>query len=67
MDCSPLDSSVHEILQARILEWVAVPSFRGLSQPRDGTHVSYISCIGSRSFTASTTWEALAVQFPVYK
>ena len=34
-DCSLPGSSVHEILQARILEWVAVPSFRGSSQPRD--------------------------------
>ena len=35
-----------EILQARILEWVAMPSSRGSSRPRDRTHVSYISCIG---------------------
>ena len=35
MNCSPPDSSVHEILQARILEWVAMPSFRGSSQLRD--------------------------------
>ena len=38
-------SSVHGILQARILEWVAMPSSRGSSQPRNRTHVSYISCI----------------------
>ena len=44
--CSPLGSSVHEILQAAILEWVAKPSSRESSQPRDRTHVSYISCIG---------------------
>ena len=37
MDCSPSGSSVHGILQARILEWVAVPFFRGPSQPRDQT------------------------------
>ena len=42
MDCSPLGSSVHGILQARILVWVAMPSFRGSSWPRDGTGVSYI-------------------------
>ena len=48
VDCSPPGSSVYEILQARILEWVAVPSSRGSSQPRDQTHVSYISCIGRR-------------------
>ena len=37
MDCSLLDSSVHGISQARILEWVALPSSRGSSQPRDLT------------------------------
>ena len=35
MDCSPPGSSVHEILQARILECIAVPSSRGSSRPRD--------------------------------
>ena len=35
MDCSPPGSSVHEIFQARVLEWVVVPSSRGSSQPRD--------------------------------
>ena len=34
------------ILQARILEWFAMPSCRGSSQPRDQTHVSYVFCIG---------------------
>ena len=43
MDCSPLGSSVHGILQARILEWVAKPSPRGLSQPRDWTWVCCIT------------------------
>ena len=46
VDCSLPSSSVHGILQARILEWVAMPSSRGSSQPRDQTHVSYISYIG---------------------
>ena len=45
MDCSPPASSVHGILQARILEWVAMPSSRGSSWPRDWTGVSYVSCI----------------------
>ena len=40
MDCSSPGSSVHGILQARILEWVAVPSSRRSSQPRDQTRVS---------------------------
>ena len=38
MDCSPSGSSVHGILQARILEWAAMPSSRASSQPRDQTH-----------------------------
>ena len=44
-DCSPPGSSVHGILQARILEWVAIPFSRGSSQPRDQTPVAYASCI----------------------
>ena len=39
-------SSVHGILQARILGWIAMPSSRGSSQPRDRTLVSLVSCIG---------------------
>ena len=45
MDCSPPGSSVHGILQARILEWVTISFFRGSSQPRDGT---CIFCIGKQ-------------------
>ena len=41
MDYSPPGSSVHGILQARILEWVTMPSSRGSFQPRDWTPVSY--------------------------
>ena len=40
MDCGPPGSSVHEILQARILEWVAISSSRGSFQPRDQTSIS---------------------------
>ena len=40
MDCSPPGSSVHGILQTRILEWVAIPFSRGSSWPRDRTQVS---------------------------
>ena len=46
VDHSLSGSSVHGILQARILEWVAMPVSRGSSQPRDWTRVSYVSCIG---------------------
>ena len=54
------------VLQARILDWVAVLDWvvvlllsfsEGSSWTRDQTHISYISCIG-RFFTTSTTWEA---------
>ena len=52
---SPPGSSV----QARILEWVAMPSSRGSSRPRNQTRVSYDSCTGKWFFTTSDTWEAL--------
>ena len=48
MDCSLPGSPIHGILQARILEWVAVPSSRGSSRHKDGTCVS---CIAGRFFT----------------
>ena len=46
VDCSQPGSSVHGILQARILKRAAISSSRGSSQPRDWTCVSYISCTG---------------------
>ena len=46
MDCSPPGSSIHGVLQARILEWVTMFSSRGSSQPRDPTCFSYVSCTG---------------------
>ena len=58
MDCSLPGSSVHGISQARILEWVAMPSSRGSSWPRDPSRISYVSCIGSWFFTISAAWEA---------
>ena len=39
VDCSPPGSSVHEILQARVLQWVAMPSSRGSSRPGDRTRI----------------------------
>ena len=48
MDCSPLGSSVHGIVWARILEWVAMSSSRGSSRPRDWTHILCVSCIVRR-------------------
>ena len=52
MDCSPPGSFVHGILQARILEWVAMPFSRGSSPPKDGTQVSCVFCITGRFFTS---------------
>ena len=46
MDCSPPGSSVSGILQARIPEWVSMPSSRESSWPRDWTCFFYVSCIG---------------------
>jgi len=54
MDNSPLGSSVHEILQTRILEWVTMSSSRGSSPP---TSLMSLALAG-RLFTTSTTWEA---------
>ena len=48
MDYSPPSSSVHGILQARRLEWAAMPCSRGSSRPKYQTRVSYVSCIGRR-------------------
>ena len=41
--CGPMVYTVHGILQARIVEWVAFPFSRGSSQPRDRTQVSHIA------------------------
>ena len=41
--CNPMDSTIHGILQARTLEWVAFPFSRGSSQPKDGTQVFHIA------------------------
>ena len=54
MDCHPSGSFVHGLLQARILEWVAIPFSRGSSQPRDWT---LISCLADRFFTIWATRE----------
>ena len=58
VDYSPPGSSVHGILQARILRWVAVSYSRGSSQPRGQTHISCISCIGKWVLYRCATWEA---------
>ena len=53
--CDPMDYTVHGILQARILEWEAVPFSRGSSKPRDWTHISRIE---GTFFTSWVTREA---------
>ena len=63
-DCSPLGSTVHGILQARILEWVAMPSSRGSSQPRDPTQASHVA---GRFFTSWATRDVQKIlPFPSY-
>ena len=54
MDSSPLGSSVHGILQARILEWVVFPFSRGSSLPKDQTH---IFCTGKQILYHHAIWE----------
>ena len=63
MDCNLPGSFVHGILQARIQEWVAMPSSRGSSRP--GNRVSVVSRIGRQVFlfTTSTTCEAHVVRY----
>ena len=57
-DCRLPDSSIHGILQARIVEWVAIPFSKGSSRPRNLTQVS---CIAGRFFTVWATREAIYV------
>ena len=71
MNCSPPDSSVHEVFQARSLEWVAISSSRGSSWSKDWTCVS---CIGRQIFYHWASWEVLVIHiltsfkdsFPIY-
>ena len=57
MDYSPPGPSVHRIFQARILEWVAMPS-RGSTRPRDQTSSLTSPALAGGFYTTSTTWEA---------
>ena len=61
VDCSPSSSSVHGILQARVLEWVAISFSRVSSRPRDQTQVSHIA---GRRFNLCTTREPLKYKNP---
>ena len=61
---APPGSSVHGIFQARVLEWVAIFSSRGSSQPRDWTQVS---CIADRRFTIWATRKAFQIHLKTKK
>ena len=50
------------ILWARLVESVALPSFRGSYWPKDQTSISYLSALAGRFSTTSATWEALRIQ-----
>ena len=63
MNCSAPGSSVHGILQARTLEWVAVPFSRGSSRPRDRTQVSHITG-GFFTIWATIAWAFLLYSWP---
>ena len=66
MDCSPPGSSVHGILQVRILGWVAIPFSRGSSQCRGWNHFSMSPALAGRFFTIWATREALINYILVY-
>ena len=63
VDCSPPGSSIHGILQARILEWVAISFSRGSSWPRDQTQVSHIA---GRRFNLWATREEEPLPSQIY-
>ena len=74
MDCSPPGSSVHGILQAGILEWIALLSSRGSSWPRVWTQVSCGSCTAGGFFTTElpgkpwSTWKYIYIlMLPILK
>ena len=57
MGCNPPGSSVHGILPARMLEWVAMSSSRGSSRPRDRTRVSYVAIQGLNLHLCLLHWQ----------
>ena len=60
-DCSLRGSSVHEILQARKLKWLAISSSRAYYLTQGSNHISYISCIGRQILNHCVTWEVVVV------
>ena len=67
LDCSSPGSSVHGILQARLLEWVTISFSRGSSRLRDQTHISCVPCIAGRFFRHQAPWEAPLCSYTHYK
>ena len=63
MDCGPPASSVHGVLQGRILEWAAITYLSRSSQPK---HQTWVSCIAGRFFTIWVTKEALLKHYLFY-
>ena len=63
MDCSPPGSSVHGILQKRILEWVAMPSFRDIPSPGIEPASLMSPALAGRFFTTCITWETHILLF----
>ena len=63
MDCSPPATSVHRILQAIILNWVAIPYSRGYSWPRDRTHISMSPALAGRFFRTSARITILIIWY----
>ena len=59
LDCSWPGSFIHGIFQAKLLEWVAIASSRGSSQPSNRFYISCVSCIAGRFFTCWAIGEAL--------
>ena len=64
MNYSPPGSSVRGSLQARTLEWVATPSSRGSSPPKDQAHGSYISYVSRWVLYTSASWEGERAMAP---
>ena len=62
MDYSPPGSSVNGILQARILEWVAMPLLQRIFPTQESNPHPYVSCISRRVLYTSATWEAPSVR-----
>ena len=66
MDCSPPGFFVHGILQARLLEWVAIPFSRGSSWPRDRNWSPASPALAGRFFTTGAAWMYIYIYIYIY-